>query len=114
MNGRPGLLRGLRDLDRSHYGLVGLLAITIVFEQFDLSLIGTTIKYVAEDLALPEADLSERLSLVHLGGLPSLLLAAMADRLGRRLARTLATSDALCPACCAALISSGARRWCGS
>lgn len=45
---------------------------------------GTTIKYVAEELRLPEADLSSRLSAMHLGALPALLLAPLADRLGRR------------------------------
>jgi putative MFS transporter len=56
----------------------------VVFEQFDLSLMGTTIKYVAEELSLPESQLSSRLSAVHLGALPALLLAPLADRLGRR------------------------------
>lgn len=64
--------------------LLGLLALGLTFEQYDLSLINSAIKNVSDDLGIAVEDLGYVTGAVRLGGLLTFALVPFADRLGRR------------------------------
>ena len=64
--------------------LLGLIALALLFENYDFQLITAALKYIAEDLAIPEASLGRFMSWIRLGGLPAVLVIPFADWIGRR------------------------------
>lgn len=64
--------------------LLGLVSLGLLFESYDLSMLTSALKYIAEDLQMADADLGYLLAMIRLGALPALLLLPVTDRLGRR------------------------------
>lgn len=64
--------------------LVGLVALGLFFEHYDLSLLGAALKHIAEDLGIATGDLGFYLGAVRVGGFAAFALVPLADRIGRR------------------------------
>lgn len=71
-------------LEARHLRLLGLVALALLFEQYDLSLSTSALPYIAADLGMREAELGDYLTYLRLGSVSSLLVVPLADGLGRR------------------------------
>lgn len=80
----PPLLGSIPPVEERQLRLLGLVALALFFESYDLSMGTSALKYIAEDLGIVEHELGGTLSLIRLGAVPAFLLAPFADRLGRR------------------------------
>jgi MFS family permease len=80
----PPFLGRIPPVEEPLLRLLGLVSLALFFEAYDLSMLTSALKYIAEDLGIAEADLGYQLALIRLGALPALLLVPVADRLGRR------------------------------
>ena len=58
-------------LTQHQWRVLGLLAITSLFDQYDLQLFSLALKQIQADLAIPEAQLGELGAIVRLGALPA-------------------------------------------
>lgn len=63
---------------------LGLVSLGLFFENYDLGLITAVLPQVAADLGMEAGDTGYYLGAIRLGGLGTLFLVALADRLGRR------------------------------
>ena len=80
----PFLGRVPEGLDARHLRLLGLMALGLAFEQYNLSLVNSAIQQIADDLGMGMGDIGRYTGAVRLGGFFSFLLVPLADRLGRR------------------------------
>jgi MFS family permease len=64
--------------------LLGLVALALFFESYDISMLTSALKFIAEDLGMAETDLGGYLAAIRLGSLPALLVVPLTDRIGRR------------------------------
>ena len=64
--------------------LLGFVALAMFFENYDVSLLGALLKYIAEDFGLSKAGLGDFAGTIRLGTLPAFFLIPFADRIGRR------------------------------
>jgi putative MFS transporter len=64
--------------------LLGLVALALFFESYDISMLTSALSFIARDLAIAEGDLGEVLAVIRLGSLPALLVVPFTDRIGRR------------------------------
>jgi MFS family permease len=64
--------------------LLGLIALALLFENYDFQVLTAALKHIAEDLEIGEASLGSFMSWIRLGGLPAFLLIPLADWMGRR------------------------------
>lgn len=64
--------------------MLGMVALALFFESYDLSLGTSALKHIAEDLGIGADELGGTLSIIRLGAIPAFLLAPFADRVGRR------------------------------
>jgi putative MFS transporter len=80
----PAFLGGVPDIDPTLIRLAGVVSLGLLFESYSASLLTSALKQIAEGLEMREAELGTYLGLIRLGSLPALLVATVADRLGRR------------------------------
>lgn len=80
----PPFLGRLPPLEERQVTLLGLVALALFFEAYDLSMSTSALKHIADELAIAEHDLGSTLGLMRLGAIPAFLLAPFADRIGRR------------------------------
>ena len=80
----PALLGGAPDIDPNLIRLVGVVSLGLFFEAYDGSLLTAALKQIAEGLEMRESELGSYLGVIRLGSLSALLVAPVADRLGRR------------------------------
>jgi putative MFS transporter len=64
--------------------LLGLVSLAMFFESYDLSMLTSALKHIADDLGMAEHDLGGYLGTIRLGALPAIVVVPLADRLGRR------------------------------
>jgi MFS family permease len=64
--------------------LLRLVSLALFFESYDISMLTSALKFIAEDLHMVTGSLEGYLALIRLGALPSLLAVPLADRIGRR------------------------------
>jgi MFS family permease len=64
--------------------LLGFIALALLFENYDLSMLGSAIKYIREDFGLAQAEGGRLTALVRLGAFPALFVIPFVDHLGRR------------------------------
>ncbi len=64
--------------------LLGLIALALLFENYDFQLLTAALKHIAEELEIGEASLGGFMSWIRLGGLPALFVIPLADWIGRR------------------------------
>ena len=80
----PAFLGGVPDIEPNLIRLVGVVSLVLFFEAYGASLLTAALKQIAEGLDMSEGDLGPYLGIIRLGSLPALLVAPLADRLGRR------------------------------
>jgi MFS family permease len=71
-------------IEHRHLEIVGLVALGLLFLSYFSSLLGSVLKYLAEDFGLAEADLGRFTGNVRLGLMLAFLLIPLADVIGRR------------------------------
>jgi len=67
-----------------HFSLLTFVALALLFESYDISLLASTLKYIAIDLQIDETQLGTFNAWIRLGGVPVLLIVPFADFIGRR------------------------------
>jgi MFS family permease len=72
------------EISGAQLRLLGVVALALLFESYDLSLLSSAIKYIREDFGLPQSEVGHLTAMTRLGALPALLVIPFVDRLGRR------------------------------
>ena len=67
-----------------HLRILGFVALAMFFENYDMSLLTSVLKYLREDFGLTEAELGSFAGSIRLGTLPAFFLIPLADRIGRQ------------------------------
>ncbi len=80
----PHFLGGVPDLEPRLLTVLGLVSLALFFEQYDLSMLTSALKFIATDLGMAESELGGYTSLIRLGSLPAFLIVPFADQIGRR------------------------------
>ena len=80
----PRALGRIPDVEPKLLTLLGLVSLALFFESYDLSMLTSALKHIADDLGMAEQDLGRYLGTIRLGALPALAVIPLADRLGRR------------------------------
>jgi len=80
----PPFLGSVPNIDKRLVDLLGFVALALLFENYDFSLLNAALKHIAHDLGIAETDLGYFTALVRLGALPAFLLIPAADYIGRR------------------------------
>lgn len=80
----PFLGRVPNNIEKRLVDLLGFVALALLFENYDFSLLNAALKHIAHDLGIGETDLGYFAALVRLGALPAFLLIPVADYIGRR------------------------------
>lgn len=73
-----------RDLSDDDIRTLLLLGAAFVVGHYDLTTMTLAVPHVQAAFAIPEGELGEMIALIRLGAIPALLLALVADRMGRR------------------------------
>ena len=81
----PRLLFGFApEVERRKLTLLGCVAIAMVYENYDLSVLNTSLKHIAESLLVDETNLGYFVASIRFAGLFGLLFIPAADLIGRR------------------------------
>ncbi|HWP65204.1 MAG TPA: MFS transporter [Candidatus Limnocylindria bacterium] len=80
----PPVLGRIPDVEPRLIRLLGLVSLALLFESYDVSMLTSALKHIAEDLQMPEHDLGRYLGTIRLGALPAIVFVPLADRFGRR------------------------------
>lgn len=80
----PPFLGRVPPIEDRYLRILGFVTLGLFFESYDLSLLTSALKHIAEDLGIGQERLGFYLGAVRLGGLAAFLLLPLADRLGRR------------------------------
>jgi MFS family permease len=80
----PFLGRVPVGVEQRHLTLLGFVALAMFFENYDLSLLTSVLKFLSEDFGLSEAELGTFAGSIRLGTLPAFFLVPLADRIGRQ------------------------------
>src|ERR1700732_5225583 len=89
----------VRDPERSSSAMtiVAAIVILLIYQGYSLSIIGVASPWIAKSFALDQAQLAELFAWMSLSALGALILARLADRVGRR--RIILSSLVLAPLC---------------
>jgi MFS family permease len=80
----PFLGRVPAGLDDASLRLLGAVALALLFEEYDLAMLTSALKQIAEELGMREEDFGLHLALIRMGALPAFAIIPFADRVGRR------------------------------
>ncbi len=80
----PFLGRVPPDVTPQQLGLLGMIALALLFEHYDVSMLGAAAKDIRASFDIPQSELGRLTGLVRLGALPAVLVVPFADRIGRR------------------------------
>jgi MFS family permease len=72
------------ELTDRHIDLLFAVALALLFEEYDLAMLTSALKYIAADLSMSEEQLPSYLAWIRLGAVPALAVIPFADRVGRR------------------------------
>jgi MFS family permease len=72
------------DLPPRQVRMLGVIALAMLFENYDQATLTAALKQIAETFQVRESDVGGLLGWVHAGAIPAFLLVPVADRLGRR------------------------------
>jgi MFS family permease len=64
--------------------VLGVVALALLFEEYDSAMLISALKHIAHDLGMAEADLGLHMGIIRLGALPAFACVPLADRFGRR------------------------------
>ncbi len=73
-----------RKVERGQLRLLGLIALALLFENYDFQLLTAALKHIAQELEIDAASLGDFTSWIRLGGLPAFFVIPFADWIGRR------------------------------
>lgn len=71
-------------LEERHVGLVGVVALAALFENYDVSMLSAALKQIRESFGLTQAEATSLFAWIRLGAIPAFLVLPLADRVGRR------------------------------
>ncbi len=71
-------------VERSHLRILGFVALAMFFENYDMSLLTSVLKFLGEDFNLDKSELGTFAGAIRLGTLPAFFLVPLVDRIGRR------------------------------
>ncbi len=71
-------------IESAHLRVLRLVALGILFENYDIGLVNSALKQISESLHMSEADTGYYTGAIRLGGLAALLFIPLADLIGRR------------------------------
>jgi MFS family permease len=77
-------LKAPSDLTAQQWRLLGLLGVTVLINHYDFGILGAALLQIQQGLDVPEQQIGSLVGAVRLGSVPALLLAMVADRVGRR------------------------------
>jgi MFS family permease len=80
----PPFLGRVPGLPPSQIQMLGVIALAVLFENYDQAMLTAALKQIGETFAVAESDLGALLGRVHLGAVAAFLLLPFADRVGRR------------------------------
>jgi putative MFS transporter len=80
----PPFLGRVPAVEPRHLRILGIVSLGLFFENYDLSLLTSALKHIADDFGIAQDRLGFYLGAVRLGGLLAFFLLPLADRLGRR------------------------------
>jgi MFS family permease len=64
--------------------LLGLVSLALFFDSYDISMLTSALRHIADDLGIPETSLGGTLAVIRLGSLPVIFVIPLTDRIGRR------------------------------
>jgi putative MFS transporter len=79
-----GFVRSAPELEVREWSLLGLLGLTLLINHYDFAVLTLALPQIQAGLSIPEDEIGRVVAGVRLGVLPALLLAFVADRVGRR------------------------------
>jgi len=80
----PKPLGKMPDLPPSQVRMLGIVALALLFENFDQATLTAALKPIADTFGLAESETGWMLGWAHAGAIPALFVIPLADRLGRR------------------------------
>ena len=80
----PAIFGPVPELEPRVTATLGLVAVGMMFENYDLGLLNAALKQIAESLEIAPGDSGWFLAAIRLGGLGTFVLVPVADRVGRR------------------------------
>jgi MFS family permease len=80
----PGIFGPVPELEPRVAATLGLVAVGMMFENYDIGLLNAALKQIAESLEIAPEDSGWFLAAIRLGGFATFLLVPVADRVGRR------------------------------
>ena len=75
---------GVPDVGEKQLSVLGVIALAMLFEEYDLAMLTAALPFIASDLGIAETDFGFYLGLIRLGALPAFILIPFADKVGRR------------------------------
>ncbi|MBM4363861.1 MAG: MFS transporter [Deltaproteobacteria bacterium] len=78
------LTRAPAAISDRQLGLLFAVALAALFEEYDIAMLTSALRYIAADLAIAEGDLPDLLAVIRLGAVPAFAFIPYADRVGRR------------------------------
>jgi MFS family permease len=72
------------DLPPSQVRMLGVVALALLFENYDQATLTAALKQIADTFAVQESDVGSLLGYIHMGAIPALFVIPLADRIGRR------------------------------
>ncbi len=80
----PRALGRMPDLPPTQVRMLGVIALALVFENYDQAMLTAALKQIAETFQVPESEIGGLLGWVHIGAIPAFFVIPFADRIGRR------------------------------
>jgi len=80
----PFLGRVPAGVEERHLAVLGIVALALLFESYDMALLTAALGRIASDFGLSEATQGLFTGSIRLGALPAFFVIPLADRLGRR------------------------------
>lgn len=72
------------DLPPTQVRMLGVIALALLFENYDQAMLTAALKQIAESFRVPESEIGGMLGWVHIGAIPAFFVIPFADRIGRR------------------------------
>ena len=80
----PPFLGAVPDVAPEQLRMLGVVALGLLFDQYDFGMLGAALPRIAASLGLGDDQLGYTLSLIRFGAVPAFLVLPLADRIGRR------------------------------
>lgn len=101
----PKRLRPPEPITVRHEKLLWLVGVAALIAEYDVSLYGMAIERIQTDLKIPEDQLTTTVAIFRLGMIPALMLAYLADLIGRRVLMMVTLTGAAATTVATAFVS---------